>query len=132
MSSDRQVTANRKNAKNSTGPRSKRGRETSARNARRHGLAIAIGKDLAFRDDIESLAKVLSNVNGMRAITERARDAAEASIDMWRIRKIKAYLYSHLDGPSHLTELNEKLAKLKRYERRAFSKRKRALGAISF
>ena len=52
-----------------------------------------------------------------------------------RIRKIRAWLFETLylaetaapDGPA---DLNDKLAKLERYERRAFSRRKRALRAM--
>ena len=38
MPSDRQIAANRNNAKKSTGPRSDAGRAASRRNAKRHGL----------------------------------------------------------------------------------------------
>jgi hypothetical protein len=48
MTSDRKATSNRKNAQNSTGPRSELGRRHSRRNALRHGLAIAIGSDPSF------------------------------------------------------------------------------------
>ncbi len=99
MPSDRQIAANRNNAKKSTGPRSEAGREASRRNARRHGLAIAIRPDPAFHDDIEKLA-----------------------------RKIRAFLFETLSPTlSNLAEVNDKLAKLERYERRAFSRRNRAL-----
>jgi hypothetical protein len=130
MPSERQIAANRKNAKKSTGPRSKAGREASCRNARRHGLAIAIETDPAFQDDIEKLAKALSLSQN---VDEHARDAARAELDLMRIRKIRTSLFEKLslvanDATSgNLAELNDKLAKLERYERRAFSRRKRAL-----
>jgi hypothetical protein len=90
MSSDRKITANRNNAKKSTGPRSKAGREASRRNARRHGLAIDIGADPAFHEDIEQLATVLSLSSGAQKVSEHARQAAEAELDLTRIRKIRA------------------------------------------
>jgi hypothetical protein len=132
MSSDRQIAANRINAKKSTGPRSKAGREVSRRNARRHGLAIDIGNDPVFHDDIEKLARALS---GDAHVSEHVRETAEAEIDLLRIRKIRAWLYDthyFTDAalPNRLTELNESFAKLERYERRAFSRRKRALRAM--
>jgi hypothetical protein len=133
MPSDRQIAANRKNAKKSTGPRSDAGREASRRNARRHGLAIEIGTDPAFQDDLAKLAKALSLSNGLQNVNERAREAAGAELDLLRIRKIRASLFETLslvanDATSgSLAELNDKLAKLERYERRAFSRRKRAL-----
>jgi hypothetical protein len=133
MPSDRQIAANRKNAKKSTGPRSVAGREASRRNARRHGLAIAIETDPAFQDDIENLAKTLSLSLGVQHVDERAREAARAELDLLRIRDIRAWLFRTLyfganDVRSgNLAELTDKLAKLDRYERRAFSRRKRAL-----
>src|SRR3981189_1890635 len=133
MSSDRKITANRNNAKKSTGPRSKAGREASRGNARRHGLAIDIGTDPAFCDDIEKLAQALSFASGMQHVSAGAREDAGAALDLLRIRKIRASLFETLyfaandAAPDRLTELNDKLAKLERYERRAFSRRKRAL-----
>jgi hypothetical protein len=131
--SDRQIAANRNNAKKSTGPRSDAGLEASRRNARRHGLAIAIGTDPAFQDEIEKLAKTLSLSRGVQHVDERAREAAEAELDLLRIRKVRAWVLERLyfagNGAtsSNLAEVNDKLAKLERYERRAFSRRKRAL-----
>jgi hypothetical protein len=133
MASDRQIAANRKNAKKSTGPRSNAGRAASRRNARRYGLAIEIGTDPTFQDNIEKLARMLSLSSGMQNVDERAREAAGAELDLLRIRQIRAWLFKTLsfvpnDGTSgSLAELNDKLAKLERYERRAFSRRKRAL-----
>ena len=135
MSSDRKITANRNNAKKSTGPRSKAGREASRRNARRYGLAIDIGADPAFHEYIEKLATVLSLSSGAQKVSEHARQAAEAELDLTRIRKIRAWLFETLyfadtAAPDGMTELNDALAKLERYERRAFSRRKRALRAV--
>jgi hypothetical protein len=133
MSTDRQIAANRNNAKRSTGPRSKAGREVSRCNARRHGLANDIGSDPGFHDDIEKLADGLSS--GTQNVRERARETAEAELDLLRIRKFRAWLFETLylaDAalPDGLAELNESLAKLERYERRAFSRRKRAMRAM--
>jgi predicted DNA-binding ribbon-helix-helix protein len=133
MPSDRQIAANRNNAKKSTGPRSEAGRKASRRNARRHGLAIAIRTDPAFHDDIEKLAKALSLSCGMQNVDERALEAAGAELDLLRIRKIRACLLETLSlaandaTSSNLAEVSDKLAKLERYERRAFSRRNRAL-----
>jgi hypothetical protein len=126
MASKRQIAANRKNATKSTGPRSKLGREASRHNARRHGLAIAIETDPAFQDDLEKLAKALSLSQN---VGEHARDAARAELDLMRIRKIRTSLFEMLSlaNSGSLAKLNDKLAKLERYERRAFSRRNRAL-----
>jgi hypothetical protein len=134
MASDQQIAANQRNAKKSTGPRSKAGSEVSSRNARRHGLAVAIGNDPLFRDDIEKLARTISG--GAQKLAVQARETAEAELDLLRIRKFRAWLFetfyfADAARPDGLVELNEKLAKLERYERRAVSKRKQALRAMS-
>ena len=108
------------------------GRATSRNNARRHGLAIAIGSDPAFRDDIEILAKLLAG--GREDVVEFAREAAEARLDLARIRKIRPGLFwmRYFNNAASTTredrrEFAEQFARLERYERRAFSRRKRAL-----
>jgi hypothetical protein len=92
MPSDRKIAANRNNARKSTGPRSKEGREASRRNALRHGLAIEIGTDPKLQDDIQKLAKALSLSSGIKKVSEHAREAAEAALDLKRIRKVRAFL----------------------------------------
>jgi hypothetical protein len=136
MASDRQIAANRKNAKKSTGPRSDAGRAASRRNARRHGLASELATDPTFQDNIEKVARMLSLSSGMQNVDERAREAAGAELDLLRIRQIRAWLFKTLYfgandvNPENLAELTDKLAKLERYEHRAFSRRKRALRAM--
>ena len=134
MTTDRQIAANRNNAKKSTGPRSSAGRAVSRRNALRHGLAINIGTDPTFQDDVENLAKAMSCWGGKQEMTECVREAAAAELDLIRIRRIRAHLLekyiADTAAPDGLTELNDKLARLERYERRAFSRRKRALRAM--
>jgi hypothetical protein len=133
MTSDRKIAANRSNAKKSTGPRSEVGRLRSRTNALRHGLAVAIGSQPSYSEDIEALAKALVGDGG--SPTEFARQVAEAELDLLRIRKIRASQFEAIVGnpdmPSEAyAELAENLAKLERYERRAYSRRKRALGVL--
>jgi hypothetical protein len=93
MPSERKIAANRSNAQKSTGPRSKAGRQASRRNALRHGLAIDIRTDPAYRDDIEQLAEMMSLALGRQTVSDNARDAAEAVLDLSRIRKVRAFLF---------------------------------------
>jgi hypothetical protein len=131
MVSDRKLAANRKNAKKSSGPKSETGKRRSARNALSHGLAVSIGNIAALRGEIETLALSIALANGRQAITESSRQAAEAQLDLLRIRKCRAaILTKYHKVPATETsydELNESLARLERYERRAFSRRERAL-----
>jgi hypothetical protein len=134
MTSERKVTSNRENAQKSTGPRSELGRLHSRRNALRHGLAIAIGSDPFFSKDIEALATSLERGGG-RIVAEFARQVAEAQFDLLRIRKLKAARFSTVFGNPEAkledySELSETLEQLERYERRAFSRRKRAMLAM--
>jgi hypothetical protein len=135
MTSDRKIESNRKNAQKSTGPRSEAGRRRSRRNALRHGLAIAIGSDSTLSEDVKRLASALARGRSGSNIGEFAHQAAEAEIDLLRIRKIRASLFNAILGNPETkldhSELNEELAKLERYERRAFSRRKRAFRAMT-
>jgi hypothetical protein len=95
-------------------------------------LAIAIGIDPAFHEGIEELAKALSLSNGTQKVGELARQAAEAQFDLLRIRRTRAWLFETLyfgkpAASDSLAKINDELAKLERYERRAVSRRKRAL-----
>jgi hypothetical protein len=138
MSSDRQIEANRSNAKGSTGPRSKSGRAVSSRNALRLGLAVDIAADPLIHDDIAKLSNALSPSSPSQEVSEYSRQAAEAQLDLMRIRKTRAWLFDMLyfaasDNPSQserLQKLSDGLAKLERYERRALSRRKRALRSL--
>src|SRR5579864_3329824 len=117
MTSERKIAANRRNAKKSTGPRSAAGRASSGQNARRHGLATGIGADPAFRDDIEDLARLFSKASGRHKIGEFHREAAEAHLELMRIRKFRAGLIKGLRprgaaATENLAELSEKFAKL--------------------
>jgi hypothetical protein len=136
MPSDRKVAANRENAKKSTGPRSEEGRCKIRRNAFRHGLAIDVAFDPYFHRAIEAMAKTIVSACAQGTTIAFARHLADAEIDLLRIREVRTALfnahYEKLDlQPHNYTELNYNLAKLERYERRAFSRRKRALRAIS-
>jgi len=68
-------------------------------------------------------------------VNEHAREAAEAELDLLRVRKVRAGLFenfylSDTVTPEGLADLNDRLAKLARYDRRAFSRRNRALRAL--
>lgn len=135
MTSERKAASNRKTAQNSTGPRTELGHRRSRRNALRHGLAIAIGSDPAFSKEIEALATALERGGG-QIVREFARQVAEAELDLLRIRGLKAERFNMvIRNPEAMLgdycELSETLAQLERYERRAFSRRKRALLAMS-
>jgi hypothetical protein len=130
MASERQIAANRRNAKKSSGPRSADGKARSRRNALRHGLSIASRAIPAYKKDVMLLARALSP--GGAVIEDAALIAAEAEIDLLRIRKYRAALIaeSRGQGGSVSFSLANNLDTLERYERRAFARRNKALRAI--
>ena len=70
------------------------------------------------------MAKALSLSSGTQQVSEHAREAAEAELDLARIRKVRAFLletlyFADTAAPDGIADLNSKLAKLERYERRA-------------
>jgi hypothetical protein len=136
MASDRKIAANRENAKKSTGPRSEMGQRRSRRNAFRHGLAIDLGSEPSFSAGVEMMAKAITSACGQETAGVLARQLAEAEVDLLRIREIRASLFNTLYKKPEVqlhdyAELSDNLVKLERYERRAFSRRKRALRAIN-
>jgi len=135
MTSDRQWAANRKNSEKSTGPRSNVGLRRSSRNARRHGLAVAIASDTSISGEVEKLITALAGGIG-ETVREFTVQLAEAEIDLLRIRKIKAMqcnaAHGGLEAESYdHAKLNEDLAKLERYEKRAFLRRRRVLDRMN-
>src|ERR1700704_3831590 len=119
MTSDRQLAANRRNAKKSTGPVSVSGKRRSRENALRHGLAIDVDRDPLLRADVDRMAQVFSRARKEPSITLTTQDAAAAEIDLLRISKIRASIfdtfYKSERSLQDLTRLNEELRKLDRY-----------------
>ena len=133
MASDRQLAANRRNARKSTGPASESGKQRSRGNALRHGLAIGADRDPLLRADVERLAQIISQARNESGVTVTDRHVALAEIDLLWIRKIRASIFEAFNKSAqslaNLNQLHEQLRKLDRYERRAFSRRRRALGS---
>jgi len=135
MASSKQIAANRRNARKSTGPKSVRGRSRSSRNALRHGLAVAVEADPQVRDEVKKLAKAIAAAAGLARPGEAVHSFAEAEFDLLRIGKLKSAVLNEAGfvaggDPSDFASLNDKLSMIARYERRAFSRRKRALRSL--
>jgi hypothetical protein len=128
VTSAQKLPSNRKNAQNSTGPKTTAGKARAARNALNHGLAIPIQTIPEFRKDTEKLALMIARACGKDTVTELSRQAAEAQLETFRIRKVRATV---LAMDISWEERNAKLAKLERYERRAFSRAFRPLRGLS-
>ena len=84
MATDRQIAANRRNARKSTGPRSATGKQRSRRNAYRHGLSAGI----CFGEkEIEKLAKEVAVVDAGPEELSVARQYARAELQLCQIRR---------------------------------------------
>ncbi|HUO05784.1 MAG TPA: hypothetical protein VMU16_11365 [Candidatus Binataceae bacterium] len=124
MSSESQIAANRLNARNSSGPRSARGKARSASNAIKHGLA-AVRAVLPEEDPAEfgvwraALIAALAPVGALEEIF-----AEKIVTDAWRIRRIPG-----LEAALHRRARHEGLIEAARAE--AASYRPSALESIA-
>lgn len=132
MISDLKWEANRANALLSTGPRTSAGKQRSRLNARRHGLAQDVLTEPSLRPQIEALAATLTDAVGAKGVASDARSAAAAQIDLLRIRKVQSHLLNELSGapPDGRDAIQRQLNALQRYERRAYSRRRKAFNGL--
>ena len=91
--SDKQAAANRHNARRSTGPTSRIGKQRSARNAFKHGLSVPTDP---ASEDVRALAALLSPAPATDHITALALEAARRIMDFDRVKDVHTYLYSRL------------------------------------
>jgi hypothetical protein len=129
MTTSRQQTANRKNARASTGPRSAAGRSRANRNARRHGLAARNRLSDTLANEVKALARQIAGSNPGPAVLTAAGRIAEAQIDLVQVRAARQQLIapSLSDEETFVwSDVAKQLRALDRYEQRALSRRKRA------
>src|SRR6266511_423961 len=147
MTSPAKIAANRRNARRSTGPRSAAGKARARRNAFRHGLATPASLDHVAMDRIDDLVVALTRDFLDQLELELATLAAEAQSEIERVRQAKVSMvnraYAHLrDEGAGLLSAGERAAlafagkteilmACERYERRAISRRNRALRALA-
>jgi hypothetical protein len=98
MATKRQIAANRRNAGKSTGPSSPAGKKRAGRNAYRHGLTVSLLSNAAVTKQIEKLARKLAGKTNSEIILEQARDAAQAAIDLARVRRVKVALIERVSA----------------------------------
>jgi hypothetical protein len=117
MSTDRQIAANKKNARKSTGPRTPTGKARVSSNALKHGLT---GKDIVLPDEsaveFESYRKdLLASLTPQGDLEFMLADKFVA--DAWRLRrvpKLEAAIYRR----SHEEQIVEKAhGAVRQYER---------------
>lgn len=117
MASNRQIEANRGNAKLSTGPRTEAGKLNSCRNSLRHGLSRPIPRDTGGA----SRAMKPDDLVG-------SPDLVRTRLELARIRSARCALMAAFLRDPH-PKLAKALRGIDRYERRAFAAQKRILHA---
>ena len=132
MATDRQIAANLRNGSLGRGPKTSAGKARSSRNALKHGLSIPINRDKTLRRQIEVLARILAQSEAGNVFGQ-ARAAAEVEFELARARAVleavltRAGITPECVEGNALIQVLPELQRLERYERRAFSKRTRAL-----
>ena len=159
MTTPRRLLANRENARASTGPRSVAGKARASFNARRHGLSVPICTDPVLAAEIEALIGNLAGAAASQQLLAQARRVAEAQTEVNRVRRRQRELMKLAHGQGGdgangtkavslleaqsagdadalesktviLATLVLELHALERYERRALSRRNRAMDAF--
>ena len=125
LATEKQIAANRANAKRSTGPRTAAGKLKSSRNAYRHGLSSSM--PLASAAEVNFMALELAGEYATEDRLISAAHFASAQMELFRIRAIRSDQYAKVDlfNTNNLKEL-KRLAAIDRYERYALTKRRRA------
>jgi hypothetical protein len=130
VTSLKQIAANRRNATRSTGPVTAQGKARASRNARRHGLSVPVYRASTVAADIGEFALQLVGEAASRTEIDLARAAAAAQLELVRIRREKQLLLEDLASAVSSADM-QAIRRLDRYERRAESRRKRALSELS-
>ena len=88
------VRANRENAKRSTGPKTKEGKERAARNAFKHGLSIPATELEEYSQEIQIFAQQLTEHSSSEEVKSVAFICAQAQVEINRVRHLRQALYA--------------------------------------
>jgi len=131
MASEKQLRANRANAKRSSGPKTAAGRLRSSRNALRHGLSLPLDTDPAASMRARGMAQLLVPDGADPIQTLAAFEMAQAHAQLQRVGAVRSQLMANLDFASPNLKQMRRLAALERYERQALTRRRRAVRTLA-
>jgi hypothetical protein len=97
MATEKQIAANRANAKRSTGPRTLAGKLKSSRNAYRHGLSAPRRSDTAMSAQTEVIVRALIDGDENEEKLRAAAEFAAAHLELLRIRSLRADLMAKIE-----------------------------------
>lgn len=123
MASEKQIAANRRNAKRSTGPKTVAGKLRSSQNAYRHGLSIPLRHFYQMPELMDTIAQASGYPVGK---STESFEIVYAMCDLSRIRILRSKILSVLETQGDDPVLLQRLMALDRYEWRALAKRRRA------
>lgn len=115
MPTEKQLAANRKNSQRSTGPRSRHGKQRASRNALRHGLAARSSSTMRLSREIEKRARQFAGDTSNLAIMKLAQTAADADLELERVRRFRIALieqlraFGALQPPKHFPTLMQEV-----------------------
>jgi|HubBroStandDraft_2_1064218.scaffolds.fasta_scaffold81679_2 Lhr-like helicase len=135
MTSEAKIRANRRNALQSTGPKTAHGKAQSRQNSRKHGLAVPLGIDDV---EVQELTDVMAELERMFGeVREMIRSAAKDQCEVTRVQRARADMLNEQIGKMLHSEAEPVTAEeqiatamaaivpdleaLDRYERRAVS-----------
>jgi hypothetical protein len=96
VTTEKQTSANKRNATLSTGPRTIAGKINSSTNALRHGLAARPAKDRNRSEEVEKLFRILQAQYQKPQLETLLHEFAEAEIDVLRARITWAFYFNKL------------------------------------
>ena len=127
MASEKQIAANRANAKHSTGPKTRAGKMASSHNAFRHGLSAPSRLDSVTSAKVDAMAHTLAGEQANEERLTSAADFVRAQLELLRISSKRTELMEQIRPNDDNMQGLRRVAALDRYERYCFTKRRRSL-----